>query len=101
MNVELDRLGDDLDHILQAIARIEPYAGTIDEEIFKCDEMVQDAVIRNLDVVGDASRDPMVCAREFSAAHPVLTLAYAYRIRNAAAHGRVAARGATSERPGC
>ena len=34
MNIELDRLGDYLDHILQAIARIERYAGTIDEETF-------------------------------------------------------------------
>ena len=87
MTVELDRLSDYLEHILQAIARIERYAGPIDEETFKRDEMVQDAVIRNLEVIGEASGNIMTRAPKFAAAHPELPLASAYQMRNAVAHG--------------
>lgn len=87
MSPEFDRLTDYLDHILQAIDRIQRYAGAIDEETFKRDEMVQDAVIRNLEVIGEASHNIETRAPEFAMAHPELPLAFAYQMRNAVAHG--------------
>jgi uncharacterized protein with HEPN domain len=49
--------------------------------------MVQDAVIRNFEIIGEASRNIEVHYPKFSAAHPELPLAFAYQMRNAVAHG--------------
>ena len=82
------RLPDYLSHILQAIDRIQRYAGHMTETEFLGDELVQDAVIRNLEVVGEACHNIEVHCSAFSAAaHPELPLAVAYQMRNAVAHG--------------
>ena len=44
-------------------------------------------MIRNLEVIGEASRNIETRFPEFSLAHPELPLAYAYQMRNAVAHG--------------
>jgi uncharacterized protein with HEPN domain len=49
--------------------------------------MAQDAVIRNLEVIGEASRNIERRYPEFAEAHPELPLASAYEMRNALAHG--------------
>jgi len=87
MSAEFDRLSDDIDHILQAIDRIQRYAGDIDEETFRRDEMIQDAVVRNLEVIGEASHNIETRAPEFATAHPELPPAFACQMRNAVAHG--------------
>jgi uncharacterized protein with HEPN domain len=51
------RLPDYLGHIVQAIDRISRYTAQMDERSFLQDELVQDAVIRNLEVIGEASRN--------------------------------------------
>lgn len=43
------RLGDYLAHILEAIERIGRYTEDMDEGAFLSDNLVQDAVVRNLD----------------------------------------------------
>ena len=50
-------------------------------------KLVQDAVIRNLEVIGEASRNIERVHPEFAAAHPELPLALANDMRNALAHG--------------
>ena len=80
------RLADHLVHILQAIERIQRYTG-IDEAGFLGNEMAQDAVIRNFEVIGEASRNVEREPPDFAAAHPELPLAFAYEMRNALAHG--------------
>ncbi len=47
----------------------------------------QDAVIRNLEVIGEASRNIERHFLEFSKIHPEMPLASAYEMRNALAHG--------------
>ena len=54
---EESRLLDYLEHILQAIGRIQDYTEDLDEVAFLLEEMTQDAVIRNLEVIGEASRN--------------------------------------------
>jgi len=76
-----------LEHILQAIERIESYTNDIDEVEFQNNAMAQDAVIRNLEVIGEASRNIERRFPEFAAAHPELPLGSAYEMRNALAHG--------------
>ena len=81
------RLVDYLGHILQSIERIERYTENMDEMAFLDDEMAQDAVIRNFEILGEASHNIEVNFPEFAQAHPELPLAFAYQMRNAVAHG--------------
>ena len=81
------RLTDYLRHIQQAIERIERYTEEIDLENFLDDDLVQDAVIRNVEIIGEASHRILERVPEFAAAHPELPLSAAYQMRNAVAHG--------------
>ena len=84
---EESRLLDYLEHILQAVERIQDYTEDLDEATFLQEEMTQDAVIRNLEVIGEASRNIERHFPEFVKTHPELPLASAYEMRNALAHG--------------
>ena len=81
------RLGDYLGHILEAISQIQSYCEDIDEVSFLTNRMIQDAVIRNFGIIGEASKNVERVAPEFVAAHPDLPLAFAYDMRNLLAHG--------------
>jgi uncharacterized protein with HEPN domain len=81
------RLIDYLNHILQAIARINRYIEDLDEAGFLQNEMVQDAVIRNFEIIGEASHNIEVHFPDFSKAYPELPLSFAYQMRNAISHG--------------
>jgi uncharacterized protein with HEPN domain len=81
------RLRDYLGHILEAISQIQSYCEDIDEVSFLTNRMIQDAVIRNFEVIGEASKNVERVAPEFVAAHPDLPLAFAYDMRNLLAHG--------------
>ena len=81
------RLGDYLGHILEAISQIQSYCEGIDEVSFLTNRMIQDAVIRNFEIIGEASKNVERVAPEFVAAHPDLPLAFAYDMRNLLAHG--------------
>lgn len=81
------RLSDYLGHILEAIERIGRYTAGLDEATFKQNSMVQDAVIRNFEIIGEASKNISKRYPDFAASHPDLPLAVAYEMRNAVAHG--------------
>ena len=57
MSRDKQRLTDYLKHILEAINRIQHYVEDIDEPSFIANELIQDAVIRNLEIIGEASRN--------------------------------------------
>ena len=57
MSKDKQRLHDYLQHILKAITRIQRYIEDTDEITFLDNELIQDAVIRNLEVIGEASRN--------------------------------------------
>ena len=59
----------------------------MNEMAFLDDEMAQDAVIRNFEIIGEASHNIEVNFPEFAQAHPELPLAFAYQMRNAVVHG--------------
>ncbi len=81
------RLRDYLGHILEAISRINEYLEDMDEVGFLANKLVQDAVIRNFEIIGEASRNVERVAPEFVSAHPELPLSFAYDMRNILAHG--------------
>ncbi|MDF2867956.1 MAG: hypothetical protein K0S11_1426, partial [Gammaproteobacteria bacterium] len=51
------RIPDYLSHILEALNRIFSYVDDINEIGFLQSSMVQDAVVRNLEILGEASRN--------------------------------------------
>ena len=81
------RLTDFLNHIDQAIQRVERYTSSLDESAFMANGLVQDAVIRNFEILGEASRNVEKHSPGFAALHPELPLAVAYEMRNAVSHG--------------
>jgi uncharacterized protein with HEPN domain len=87
MSREARRVFDYLGHILQAIERIEGYTSDLTRSAFSETALVQDAVVRNLEVVGEASRNIERHAPDFAAAHPELPLTIAYEMRNVLSHG--------------
>ena len=87
MTRDPQRLADYLAHVIEAIERIEQYVCDMDEITFLSNTLVQDAVIRNFEIIGEASNNIEKRFPEFVAAHPELPLASAYQMRNAVAHG--------------
>lgn len=81
------RLADYLSHVIEAIERIGSYTAGLDEAAFLSNRLVQDAVVRNFEIIGEASHNIETRYPEFAAAHPELPLAYAYQMRNVVAHG--------------
>jgi uncharacterized protein with HEPN domain len=87
MSRDKQRLPDYLQHILDAIDRIGRYTVNMDKAAFKANELVCDAVIRNVDIIGEASNNVDKHYRDFAEAHPELPWTDAYEMRNAVAHG--------------
>ena len=87
MTRDPQRLADYLAHVIEAIERIEHYVCDMDEMTFLGSKLVQDAVIRNFEIIGEACNNIDKRFPEFVSAHPALPLASAYQMRNAVAHG--------------
>ena len=64
------RLSDYLEHILEAIERIDSYLTDTDEVAFLNDRKTQDAVIRNFEIIGEAAHNIESCHAAFATAHP-------------------------------
>ncbi len=78
---------DFLSHILESIERIEKYTADQKLEEFRLNTRDQDAVIRNLEVIGEASRNIEKYFPDFVAQHQELPIQAAYDMRNALSHG--------------
>ena len=87
MNGRPPRTTEYIGHMLDAIRRISTYVTGLDRLAFDADTRTQDAVIRNLEVIGEAARNIQQHDRDFVAAHPDVPWALAYRTRNALSHG--------------
>ena len=81
------RVADYLGHILQAIERINRYTRDMDEAAFLNSELVQDAVIRNIEIIGEASNNILRAAPEFAAQHGDIPWLVMYTMRNRVSHG--------------
>lgn len=87
MNVSTLRLHDYLQHILQAVLQIREYTAGMELPAFLTDRKTQDAVIRNLEVIGEASNSIARKHPDFAAAHQEVPWVVAYEMRNVLAHG--------------
>ena len=81
------RLQEYLGHIVQAIDRVHRYVANMPETGFLQDEKTQDAVIRNFEVIGEASNNIKKYHPDFASQHPEVPLNFAYEMRNALTHG--------------
>jgi uncharacterized protein with HEPN domain len=87
MNGKAERLRDYLSHIAVALDRIISYTDGISRERFLADPLLQDAVIRNLEIIGEASRNILRDLPDFASENGDLPLKAAYEMRNVLAHG--------------
>ena len=82
------RVRDSLDHMLDAIERIERYvAGVVDAEDFRRRTIVHDAVVRILEIIGEAARNVRSADPEFVATHATIPWAAMSGMRNRITHG--------------
>jgi len=80
------RLPDYLGHIVEAISRIEGYLGDISESDFKKNQLLIDAVSRNIEIVCEASNRIYKHHRAYRDAHPEVEWRGSYEMRNVVAH---------------
>lgn len=76
-----------MDHILSAIERIQSYTADVDEAGFLSSGLIQDAVIRNLEVIGEAANRIQRDDAAFAAAHPAIPWQVMHGMRNRLTHG--------------
>ena len=81
------RAPDYLGHILTAIERVALYTDRIDEAEFTSNLQVQDAVLRNIEVMGEAARNVQRVAPDLVRAHADIPWAAMVAMRNRLTHG--------------
>lgn len=87
MSKDKQRLFYYLHHILEAITRIQRYIEDTDEVTFLENELLQDAVIRNLEIIGETSHNINKHYPDYAEQHASVPFAVAYEMRNALTHG--------------
>jgi uncharacterized protein with HEPN domain len=68
------RTKDYIEHMLEAIGRIREYVAPLSHETFESTQMAVDAVVRNIEIIGEA-------------AHPEIPWQDIYAMRNRVSHG--------------
>jgi uncharacterized protein with HEPN domain len=86
MNLKEQRLPDYLGHMVEAMDRIESYVGDMDKAAFSANRLVVDAVIRNIEIIGEASNKVRKNHRAFADAHPEVPWQGSYEMRSVVAH---------------
>ena len=81
------RVDDYLGHVVEANDNIFEYTADMDSVAFLLDRKTQDAVIRNFEIMGEASNNVTQHHATFAAAHPGVPWNFAYEMRNALSHG--------------
>jgi uncharacterized protein with HEPN domain len=76
-----------LGHILQAADRILDYTKGMSREEFFADTLKQDAVIRNIEIIGEAANNLLEADPGIAARYPSIPFAQIYGMRNRVAHG--------------
>ena len=81
------RLPEYLQHIALAILRIQRYVAGQSATVFAVDDKTQDAVLRNIEVIGEAARNVQRHHADFAAAHAQVPWAVMVGMRNRVSHG--------------
>ncbi len=81
------RLKDYLGHMQEAIERIQHYTLDLDKASFRTNALIQDAVIRNLEVLGEAAHNIETLFHDFAEQHAHIPWDDIYLMRNRISHG--------------
>ena len=82
-----ERVSDYLEHIVEAIDRVTNYLKDIqDLSGFQRDDRTRDAVVRNLEIIGEAANRIRATAPEYPALHPELPWIEMRGMRNKIIH---------------
>jgi uncharacterized protein with HEPN domain len=82
-----ERVEDYLEHIAEAIERATSYLQAVpDLQAFQQNAQVQDAVVRNIEIIGEAVNKISSTAPDFLTQHPELPWAQMRGMRNVAIH---------------
>jgi uncharacterized protein with HEPN domain len=84
---DLFRIPDYLEHILEAIKRIFKYLEDVDETEFLSNALIQDAVLHNLEIIGEASRNLVRYHADFIEKYTHVPWEDMYWMRNRISHG--------------
>lgn len=87
MNKDELRASVYLEHLLQACDRILSYTAGLTKELFLKDQLVQDAVLRNIGILGEATKNLLECWPEIANLHPEVSWVDIYGMRNRITHG--------------
>ena len=80
------RVPEYLQHILDAIDRATGYIAGMELEAFQRDTRTQDAVIRSIEIVGEAANKTRLADPEFAARFPEVPWDVIYGMRNRIVH---------------
>ena len=75
---------DRLRHILDAIGKIGKYLDGYDKQSFQSDEKTQDAVVRQMEIIGEAATN---LTRDLRSKNPQIEWQFAAAMRNRLIHG--------------
>jgi len=81
------RAPDYFEHLLQACDRILQYTSGMTHDRFLADSMAQDAVMRNIEILGEATRNLLGCMPNLLSVYPEIPWMDIYGMRNRIAHG--------------
>jgi uncharacterized protein with HEPN domain len=81
-----ERAQDYLEHILAALERIQQYTAGKSTDEFMASTLLQDAVLRNLGIIGEAAHRLLADTPEFVATHQEIPFAKIYATRNRITH---------------
>jgi uncharacterized protein with HEPN domain len=79
--------GDFIGHILEAADRVLHYTKGMSREEFFADTLKQDAVIRNVEIIGEATNNLLEADPSIAGKYPSIPFAQIYGMRNRVAHG--------------
>jgi len=81
------RAVDYIGHMIDAIAQIRDYTADIAETEFFNTRLLQDAVVRNIEILGEAAQNIRKHCLGLAEAHPEVPWQDIYGMRNRLAHG--------------
>lgn len=81
------RIPDYLGHIVEAIERIQRYTANVTEQAFLNNELIQDAVARNIEIIGEAAKNIQRVDPDFASKHEEIPWQVMYAMRNRLSHG--------------
>ena len=86
-DLQQQRLNEYLDHMIQAIEQVGDYLNDVTEAHFLSARLLQDGVVRNLEVIGEAANQVIKKFLEFAAVQSDVPWEAIYYMRNRVIHG--------------